>query len=108
MKTIVKIICCIATLSWISGAIAGGVVIHENADVIILESTSDLTPASATPVSKKTPVKAYYDKVDRTKAEQRLEANALRAKRRTAEAQKDAAERAAKTQQEQVNQSSRK
>ncbi|WP_435626666.1 hypothetical protein [Candidatus Ferrigenium straubiae] len=91
MKSIAKIICCVVTLSWLSGATAEGVVIHENANSVTLESTQ--TSAVPAPQEASAPV---YDKVDRARAEQRLESNALRAKKRTEQAKKEAASRAAK------------
>lgn len=103
MKPIAKIICCIAILPWMSGAAAAGVTVRENAGAVILEAMPDpAAPASAAPVTQTMPVKDYYDKVDRARAEQRLESNALRAKKRTEEARKDMAERAARAQREQA------
>lgn len=100
MKSIVNIICCAFVLSWVSSATAAGVTVQENANAVILESTPAPTmPASAVPATQRGPVKVYYDKVDRTRAEQRLESNALRAKKRTEEARKDATERATRVQQ---------
>lgn len=102
MKPIAKVICCIAILPWISDATAGGVTVRESAGTVILESTSDMNmPASAVPVIQRAPASVHYDNVDRARAEKRLESNALRARKRTAEAQKDAAERAAKARLEQ-------
>lgn len=100
MKPIAKIICSIAILSWMSGAAAAGVTVQENANAVILQAAPDpAMPASAVPAVRRAPVKVYYDKVDRTRAEQRLESNALRARKRSAEARKDASERAARAQQ---------
>lgn len=104
MKSIAKIICCVATLSWLSTATAEGVVIHENANSVTLESTQ--TPAASAPQG--TPGNVHYDKVDRTRAEQRLESNALRAKKRSEQAKKEAAGRAQQKPANQQNQGSGK
>ena len=56
-------------------------------------------PAVPTPPAPRVVVKPYHDKVDRTKVEKRIETNAAQTKKRSADAEKDAAERAAKAQQ---------
>lgn len=125
MSTLAKTICCVAALAWIQGAGAGEVVVSDQGGSIVLsaESSPDaVQPASAPaglPVSASTgmsdtpsqvpdgqgaapvtrvPVKAYYEKVDRANIEKRMEARAARTMKRKAEAEKDAAERAAKAQ----------
>lgn len=52
-----------------------------------------------TPPAPRVVVKPYRDKVDRTKVEKRITDNAARTQKRSADAEKDAAERAAKAQQ---------
>lgn len=51
----------------------------------------------AAPVAR-VPVKAYYEKVDRANIEKRMDSRAARTKKRSLDAEKDAAERAAKAQ----------
>lgn len=52
-----------------------------------------------TPPAPRVTVKPYRDKIDRTKVEKRIENNAAITRKRTATAEKDVAERAAKQQQ---------
>jgi hypothetical protein len=52
-----------------------------------------------TPPATRVVVKPYHDKVDRAKVEKRIEDNAVRTRKRSADAEKDVAERAAKKQQ---------
>jgi hypothetical protein len=53
--------------------------------------------AVPTPPAPRIAVRPYHDKVDRAKVEKRLEDKAVRTRKRTADAEKDAAERAART-----------
>ncbi len=55
-------------------------------------------PAQAAPSGTRVPVKAYYDKVDRANIEKRIADRAARTKKRSLDAEKDAAERAAQAQ----------
>ena len=100
MKPIAKIVCGCAMLVWIHGAAAGDITIRESGGSIILESArGQVVPASsasatAAPVSSRVTVQPYTDTVDRARVEKRLEDRGTRTKKRTLEAEKDAAERA--------------
>jgi hypothetical protein len=104
MKPIAKIVCGCAMLVWVHGATAGDITIRESGGSIILESTrGQAVPASApqavtAPVSSRVTVQPYTDTVDRARIEKRLEDRGTRTKKRVLEAEKDAAERAARSQ----------
>ncbi len=120
MKSIAKIICCGVALAWMYSATAE----EEAADTTsaaegqVTETTSaaagagsalpvggGAAPAAAaaddvvvpTPPAPRIAVKPYHDKVNRANVEKRIEDNAVRTRKRSAEAEKDVAERAAKT-----------
>lgn len=120
MKPIAKIICCSIALGWLQGAAAADVAVSEQNGSIVMELVAAppdaAQPASApmgmpdaaqptqaqpgqdaAPVTR-VPVKAYYEKVDRANIEKRMDDRAARTMKRKAEAEKDAAERAAKAQ----------
>jgi hypothetical protein len=113
MKLQAKIICGGIALAWLQVATAGDVAVSDQAGTIVLESVS--APADAAQVQlqaasapagtqdggaqARVPVKPYYDKVDRARIEKRISDRAARTKKRSVEAEKDAATRAAKTQQ---------
>lgn len=109
MKFIAKAICCSVALAWMQGATAGDVAVNVQADSIVLESVSApsdaaaLVPASApaqaqsgqgVPSVDRVPVTPYRDKVDRTRIEKRISDRAARTKKRSLDAEKDAAGRA--------------
>ncbi|BBI99709.1 hypothetical protein FGKAn22_14020 [Ferrigenium kumadai] len=117
MKQSAKIIWCGVALAWLQGATAGELAVSEQAGAIVLESVTApadtaqgqaQAPSSAPPSaqqdqnassSERVPIKANYEKVDRTRIEKRLSDREARTRSRSLEAEKDAAERAAKTQQ---------
>lgn len=66
------------------------------------DSTSAADVTVPTPPATRVVVKPYHDKVDRAKVEKRIQDNADRTKKRSAEAKKDVTERAAKKQQGQA------
>ncbi len=122
MKSIAKIICCTIALAWMYSATAeeeavdqtstGERQVAEGSPAVAADvSAADAgaaAPAAApddavvpTPPAPRITVTPYLDKVDRTKVEKRLEDRSTRTKKRTAEAEKDVAERAAKQQQSQ-------
>ncbi len=113
MKAIAKIICCGVVLAWIHGAAAeeegvdqtsaGGGSITETP---LAAAAGGATSAAAapddavvpTPPAPRITVAPYHDKVDRAKVEKRMDDRSKRTKQRSAEAEKDAAERAARQQ----------
>ncbi len=116
MKSIVKIVCCAVAFAWMLGASAEEDSQASAADTQVAGATSgaagttaaaggDAAPAAApddvvvpTPPAPRIAVTPYRDKVDRAKVEKRLTDKSDRTKKRTAEAERDALERAAKTQ----------
>ena len=126
MKPIAKFICCSIALGWLQGAVAADVAVSEQNGSIVLEmgaappdvvqpasapvGASDIAPpAQAQPgpdaaPATRVPVKAYYETVDRANIEKRMDDRAARIKKRKADAEKDAAERAAKAQMNQTTQ----
>jgi hypothetical protein len=127
MKSIAKIICCSVVLAWMCGATAeeeeaaAGQVSTGESQVVETPpgATADpnagaagaaSAPAAAapddvvvpTPPAPRITVMPHEDKVDQTRVEQRLQDKATRTKKRTAEAEKDAAERAGKQSQGQT------
>lgn len=134
MKPIAKIICCGIALGWLQAAAAAGeVTVSEQGGSILLslESLPDaVQPASAPagqPVSApartadaaqpaqvqdgqgaapvtRAPARVYYERVDRANIEKRMDDRAARTMKRKAEAEKDAAERAANAQMNQTQQ----
>ena len=119
MKTIVKIVLCGAALAWLQGASAD----EDAADTAPADATqavttpavtqsalgasnappADVDNAVPTPPAPRIAVQPYHDKVDRAKVEKRLEDKGKQTKQRAATVEKDAAERAAKAQQNQAN-----
>jgi hypothetical protein len=89
MKSIAKIICCGVALAWMVSATAAEEAAGAAApdDVVV-----------PTPPAPRIAVKPYHDKVDRAKVERRLDDKSARTRKRAAEAEKDAAERAARQQ----------
>jgi hypothetical protein len=121
MRTVAKTICCGVALMWMQGAGAGDVAVSEQAGTIVLESVAaqpDAVQSASAPANApvqaqpeqgassaaRVPVKAYYEKVDRAHIEKRIADRAARTKKRSLEAEKDAAERAAKAQVNQTTQ----
>ncbi len=110
MKSIAKIICCGVALAWICSATAEEETAGQAADTA-LAAAGGAAPAATppddvvvpTPPAPRIAVKPYHDKVDRAKVEKRLEDHATRTRKRSAEAEKDAAERAARAQPAQAN-----
>lgn len=119
MKTTMKIICCGIGLAWLNGAMAAGVTVSEQGGSVVLESLSappDMGAASSpapapapagTGPSPQAPaaqdgggarvtVQPHYEKVDRANIEKRMDDRAARTQKRKADAEKDAAERAAR------------
>ncbi len=102
MKSIPKIICCGVALAWICSATAEEETAGQATDTT-LAAAGGAAPAAAapddvvvpTPPAPRIAVKPYHDKVDRAKVEKRLTDKSDRTKKRAAEAEKDAAERAA-------------
>ncbi len=91
-----------------TGAIAPAPTVAGGAsDAMTTAASGVAAPAEAddvvvpTPPAPKIAVKPYHDKVDRASVEKRIEDNATRTKKRSADAEKDAAER--KAQQGQAN-----
>lgn len=106
MKSIAKIICCGLALAWMVSATAA----EEAADQVAGTSAATNGGAVApddvvvpTPPAPRVAVKPYHDKVDRAHVEKRLDDKSARTKKRVAEAEKDAAERAARAQPAQAN-----
>lgn len=105
MKTIAKLVCCGAALIWGQGAIAAGVAVSEPAGAIVLElaaappdvaaSAPAAQPDQGVQQATRVPVQANYDKVDRARIEKRIADRAARTKKRTLDAEKNAAARAA-------------
>ncbi len=116
MKSIAKIICCGVALAWMCSATAEEETAGQatTADGQVTDATlagaaaagGGAAPVAApaddvvvpTPPAPRIAVKPYHDKVDRAKVEKRLEDHATRTRKRSAEAEKDAAERAARQQ----------
>lgn len=92
MKSIVKIISLAVALVWISSAIA---------ETGVASSPSGAEEAAPTETSK-VPLVAKPENVDRTRVEKRLSDRAARIKKRTAVAEKAAADREAQAQQGQT------
>lgn len=126
MKSIAKLICCGVALAWMYSAIAEEDAAGQaaTADGQVTDAAAaaagtasappaggSTAPAAAatddvvvpTPPAPRIAVKPYHDKVDRAKVEKRLDDQATRTRKRSAEAEKDVAERAARTQQGQPN-----
>ena len=123
MKSIAKIICCTIALAWMYSATAEEEAVDQTstgegqvaegsptvaADVPAADAGAAAPAAAAaddavvpTPPAPRITVTPYRDKVDRAKVEKRLEDRSTRTKKRSAEAEKDVAERAAKQQQSQ-------
>jgi hypothetical protein len=120
MKATAKIICFGVALAWLPAAMAAGIVVSDQGGTIVLESVAapadaaqvQPQPASApasVPVqalpdqggssAARVPVQPYYNKVDRASIEKRMADRAARAQKRKADAEKDAAGRAAQVQQ---------
>lgn len=117
MKTMTKIICCGIGLAWLQGAMAAGVTVSDQGGSVVLESlsappdmggASSPAPAAATGTSPQPPaaqdgvpaaritVQPHYEKVDRATIEKRMDDRAARTRKRQADAEKDAAGRAAR------------
>ncbi len=116
MKLFAKIICCGVAFAWMHGASAEEDSPGSPADAQVAGVTSGAAGDGATttaggvaapdgappddvvvptPPAPRIAVKPYHDKVDRAKVEKRLTDISDRTKKRKAEAEKDAAERAA-------------
>ncbi len=95
MKLFAKIMCCCGVaLAWGHGATAGE-------DAAALGTASAMSSAAApddtvvpTPPAPRIAVKPYHDRVDRAKVVKRIEDNAKLTRKRSADSEKDAAERA--------------
>lgn len=105
MKAIAKIICGGVALAWMCSAVAEEPAAGVTGVSPALAAADADVPATAaaeqdiavpTPPAPRIAVKPYRDKVNRAKVEKRIEDRAARTKKRTAEAERDAAERAAK------------
>jgi len=115
MKSIVKIILCGIAIAWMYSATAeeegaGQISAGAGADANVPAADANVAaPAAAEDVTVPTPpapriaVAPHRENVDRTQVEKRLEDRSARTKKRTAEAEKDVAERAGKAQQNQTN-----
>ena len=121
MKSIAKIICCGVALAWMYSATAREEAADTTSDAEgqVTETTSAAGAGSALPVgggaaptaaaaddvvvptppAPRIAVKPYHDKVNRANVEKRIEDTAVRTRKRSADAEKDVAERAAKKQQ---------
>ncbi len=100
MKAIAKIICCGVALAWIHSAAA-----EEDAVDPAAAGAASATVAAApddavvpTPPAPRVAVTPHKDKVDRARVEKRLTDKSDRTKKRSADAEKDAQERAARQQ----------
>ncbi len=118
MKSIAKIICCSVALAWMYSATAeeeaaadqastGETQVTQASPGAAADPAAGAGPAAAapddvvvpTPPAPRVTVMPYQDKVDRARVEQRLQDKATRTQKRSAEAEKDAAERAIQSQQ---------
>lgn len=105
MKPIAKFICCGVALMWGQGAIAAGVAVNEPSGAIVLElaaappdaaaSAPAAQPDQGVQQATRVPVQANYDRVDRARIEKRIADRAARTKKRTLDAENNAATRAA-------------
>lgn len=107
MKPIAKIICSAIVLAWWQGAIAADVTVTEQSGSVVLESVAPALAASApaaqpaqgAPQADRVSVKPSYEKVDSARIKKRIADRAARTKKRTLDAEKDATQRAARSQQ---------
>ncbi len=113
MKAIAKIICCGMVLAWIHSAAAEEDAVDQTSaggqDAAPLAAPADPAAAASatvaaapddavvpTPPAPRVTVMPHKDKVDRARVEKRLTDKSDRTKKRSADAEKDAAERAAR------------
>lgn len=117
MKSMAGIVCGGIAMAWLGGAMAEEIVATEQDGEIMLEAAAvggssaaassppaagdmaNAAPQQADTPSTRVPVKAYYEKVDQTRIEQRMTDRAARTQKRQAHAQKHASEQAAVAQQ---------
>lgn len=103
MKTIAKIICGTVVLSLVYGVAAAQVTVSEQGGAVTLQSVGSTNQAASAPSAQqdpaqtaRVPVQANYEKVDRARIEKRIRDRAARTQKRKLEAERDAAQRAAK------------
>lgn len=107
MKLIAKVFCSAIVLAWGQAAAAADVTVTEQAGSVVLQSVASVQAASApaaqpaqgAPQTDRVPVKPSYEKVDPARIKKRIADRAARTKKRTLDAEKDASQRAAKSQQ---------
>jgi hypothetical protein len=100
MKAIAKIVCCGMVLAWVHSAVAEEDAVDPAAGAGgAASATVAAAPDDAvvpTPPAPRVAVTPHKDKVDRARVEKRLTDKSDRTKKRSADAEKDAAERAAR------------
>ena len=118
MKTIAKMVLCGVALAWLQSAsadedttdtapavdatqVVAAPAVTQSALDASTTAPADVDNAVPTPPAPRIAVQPYRDKVDRANVEKRLQDKGNRTKQREAVVEKDAAERAAKAQQNQ-------